>query len=400
MFGSLVSNTPEEDAVQLRAELHPTSGVLVRIAFIGVGAVAAFHHIPGIRLDPRVALVAICDENEQLLQQRATEWAPVKATKNYMDIVNDKEIDAVVIATPNFTHSPITLACIKAGKHVLLEKPIGLNESEALILAEEAEKVGIVHMTAFTYRFSPALKYLKQLISEGKLGTIRHFRSQRFLDWPETSWGWRQYKKTAGAGNLYDMMIHRIDFSQYLCGNIASVCGKVKQFVPRYKTPTGDTCPLSEVDDWSALVVEFESGATGVFEGSTLMKGHHNGGFGHEWAEVNGSVASAVYELRDPYHIKWGTHGGSLESLPVPAELLVVPGSTRDPTVGKPSEVFRYDQMYEFISAIVEKRPACPSFVEGASAQVVADAALRSSEERREIDIKQPSLITKKGSRL
>jgi len=187
------------------------------------------------------------------------------------------------------------------------------------------------------------------------------------------------------------MMIHRIDFAQYLLGNIKSVSGKVKQFVPRYKTPNGEICPLSEVDDWSALIVEFENGATGVFEGSTLMKGHHNNGFGFEWAEVNGSLGSVVYQLHDPYNILFGTHGKSLEKLPVPKEFLVIEGSPRAPDQGKPSEVFRYDQMYEFISAITEKRPGRPSFIDGAKAQVVADAALLSSMERREVDVQHPT---------
>jgi predicted dehydrogenase len=392
MFGSLVKESSDKEET-IKRELRPEYGVLVRIALIGVGAVASFHHIPGIRIDPRVALVAICDDNAKLLEQREREWGPLKVTRNYMDIVNDPSIDAVVIATPNNLHLPITLACIKAGKHVMLEKPIGLNEKEAVLLATEAEKAGIVHMTAFTYRFAPSMRYLRKLISDGKLGEIRHFRSQRFLDWPETSWSWRQYKKTAGAGNLYDMMIHRIDFSMYLLNSpIKSVSGSVKQFVPRYKTPTGETCPLSEVDDWSALIVEFDNNATGVFEGSTLMKGHHNNGFGYEWAEVNGSLASAVYQLQDPYHILFGTHGKSLEKIPVPNDFLVIEGSPRIPDKGKPSEVFRYDQMFEFISAITSKRSAKPSFIDGARAQVVADAALKSSQERREIDIDFPNI--------
>jgi len=313
--------------------------------------------------------------------------------------MNDPSVDAVVVATPNSLHLPITLECLKAKKHIMLEKPIGLNDKEAILLATEAEKAGIVHMTAFTYRFAPSMRYIRKLVADGKLGEIRHFRSQRFLDWPETSWGWRQYKKTAGAGNLYDMMIHRIDFSQYLLGPIKSVSGKVKQFVPRYKTPNGEICPLSEVDDWSALIVEFQNGATGVFEGSTLMKGHHNNGFGFEWAEINGSLATVVYQLQDPNHILMGGHGKSLEKIPVPKEYLVVEGSPRVPDKGKPSEVFRYDQMYEFVSAITEKRPAVPSFIDGAKAQIVADAALLSSNERREVDVQQPT-FTLNPSRL
>jgi len=130
------------------------------------------------------------------------------------------------------------------------------------------------------------------------------------------------------------------------------------------------------------------------------MKGHHNNGFGYEWAEINGTIASAVYQLQDPNNILFGTHGGSLEKIPVPKEFLVIEGSPRTPDKGKPSEVFRYDQMYEFVSAIVEKRSALPSFLEGASAQVVADAALKSSVERRDIDVVQPKMGNKRESRL
>ena len=107
-------------------------------------------------------------------------------------------------------------------------------------------------MTAFTYRFAPSMRYLRHLLETGALGTPRHFRSQRFLDWPETSWGWRQYKKTAGAGDLYDMTIHRIDFAIDLLGPIKHVCGAVARFAPRTAAPDGTPCPPSDVDDWSS----------------------------------------------------------------------------------------------------------------------------------------------------
>jgi len=197
---------------------------------------------------------------------------------------------------------------------------------------------------------------LRKLIQEGKLGNIRHFRSQRFLDWDETSWGWRQYKELAGAGNVYDMMIHRIDFAQFLVGKISSVSGKIKQFVPRDKNPQGKECKPSEVDDWTAIICEFENGATGVFEGSTVMKGHHNNGFGFEWLEINGSEATAVYQLSSPYTLLFGAHNESLTKIDVPKELLVIEGSPRDSSQGEPSKAFRYDQLFDFTSAILEKK--------------------------------------------
>jgi predicted dehydrogenase len=255
-----------------------------------------------------------------------------------------------------------------------------------------ARDAGVVHMTAFTYRFAPSMRYLTHLVKTGALGEPRHFRSQRFLDLPETSWGWRQYKSQAGAGDLYDMTIHRIDFAQDLLGPIAGVFGGLARFADRTTTAAGETCPPSDVDDWSAMLGQFACGATGVWEGTTLAKGYHFNGFGHEWAEVNGSEASAVYRMHEPNVILRGAHGGDLTPEPVPAEFLKPADSPRDPADGDPATVFRYDVVWEFISAIVEERDAACSFHHGLWAQQIADAVMRSHAERRWIDTPVPSM--------
>lgn len=351
---------------------------IVRFGIIGAGAVSDYHHVPGIKLDPRASLVAICDPNEELMQQRQTDWGPTKTTTDYKELAADPDVDAVVIATPNYLHKPLALACIEAGKHVMCEKPLGLNFAESQEMYKAARDRGVRHMTAFTYRFAPSMRYLKHLVSSGALGVPRHFRSQRFLDWPETSWGWRQSKKLAGAGDLFDMTIHRIDFAQDLMGPMTAVCGAVAQYAPRDKTTDGQDCPASEVDDWSALIAQFQGGAVGVLEGSTLMKGYHNEGFGRDWAEVNGSEGTAVYQLTEPNTILLGKGGESLEKVDVPSEFLKPEGSPRDPAEGVPATVFRYDLVYELVSAIVEERDAVPGFDDGASAQRIADAVLDS----------------------
>jgi predicted dehydrogenase len=242
-------------------------------------------------------------------------------------------------------------------------------------------------MTAFTYRFAPAMRYLKHLLHSGMLGTPRHFRSQRFLDWPETSWGWRQYRDQAGAGDLFDMTIHRIDFAIDLLGPIARICGAVARFAPRNTTADGRDCPPSEVDDWSSLIGEFACGAVGVWEGTTLAKGYGLQGFGHEWAEVNGSDASAVYRLHEPNVLLLGKTGQDLAPVEVPQPFLAPAGSPRDPRQGAPATVFRYDLVWEFVSAITQSRQAVPSFYDGLRAQVVADAVLASQRVRTWLEI-------------
>jgi predicted dehydrogenase len=354
----------------------------VRVAIIGAGAVSDYHHVPAIRLDPRAELAAVCDVSPALLEKRKADWGCAFVTTDPEEVCASPDVDAVIIATPNFTHRPIAEAAARGGKHVLCEKPLGLSAGEVRAMYEACRDAGVVHMTAFTYRFAPSMKYLRHLLETGKLGTPRHFRSQRFLDWPETSWGWRQYKDKAGAGDLFDMTIHRIDFAIDLLGPIRQVCGAVARFAPRTSTPDGQPCPPSDVDDWSCLLGEFESGATGVWEGTTLAKGYHRDGFGHEWAEINGSEGSAVYRLHEPNTILLGHTGHDLAPVPVPAAFLKPAGSPRDPSLGKPATVFRYDLVWELVSAIVENRPAVPSFLDGLNAQLVADAVLTSCQTR------------------
>ena len=359
----------------------------VRIAIIGAGAVSDYHHIPGIRLDPRAELVAACDADPDLLSKRRDEWNVEHVTTNYQEICNDPGIDAVILATPNFTHHPMTLAAARAGKHVMCEKPLGLDAGQVREMYHTARDAQVVHMTAFTYRFAPAMRYLRHLLKRGDLGEPRHFRSQRFLDLPETSWAWRQYQDRAGAGDLFDMTIHRIDFAIDLLGPIQRLCGAVARFADRDVTADGKPCAPSDVDDWSSLIAEFRTGGVGVWEGTTLAKGYHRGGFGHEWAEINGSQMSAVYRLHEPNEILVGKTGDDLHPERVPDAFLRPSGSPRDPAEGEPATVFRYDLVWEFVSAILESRDAVPSFYDGLRAQVIADGVLASHSEGRWIEI-------------
>ena len=151
----------------------------VRFGIIGAGAVSDYHHVPGIQIDPRAELVAVCDPNKELLEKRRTDWKVSKLTTDYNEIANDPDVDAVIIATPNDTHRPIALACIAGGKHVMCEKPLGLNFAESAEMYRAARDKGVRHMTAFTYRFAPSMRYLRHLLKTGALGEPRHFRSQR-----------------------------------------------------------------------------------------------------------------------------------------------------------------------------------------------------------------------------
>src|SRR5438067_6317966 len=142
----------------------------VRIAIIGAGAVSDYHHVPAIRLDPRARLTGVCDASRELLEKRRVDWKCDNVTTDAEAICADPNVDAVIIATPNFTHKPITLAAARQGKHVMCEKPLGLNAAEVRSMYHACREAGVVHMTAFTYRFAPSMRYMRHLAQSGALG--------------------------------------------------------------------------------------------------------------------------------------------------------------------------------------------------------------------------------------
>lgn len=359
----------------------------ISFGLIGVGRQAAYVHHPAIKLARGARVVAMADTRRELLAQRAKQWRGVAAYDDPLEIFAHDGLDAVVICTANNTHAPLVLAALRARKHVLCEKPLALTLAEARAILAAAVKARRRHMTAFTYRFVPAMKYLKQLVVRGDLGVPRHFRAQRFQDWPDTAIGWRQWRATAGTGELGDMASHRIDYARFLLGEIKAVCGAMKQFVPRDRDARGKRVRPSDTDDWCAFVGEFACGATGVWESTKLARGHGSGGRSHDFVEINGVEASAIYELRHPYRLLIGKRGGTFKVVPVPRRFLKHPQSSRKAGAGDPMRVWRYDQAVEFIEAIREGRDASPSFADGLAAQAVIDAVLRSVAERRWIDV-------------
>jgi predicted dehydrogenase len=238
-------------------------------------------------------------------------------------------------------------------------------------------------MTAFTYRFVPAMRYIAHLVKSGHIGQPYHFRAQRFQDWGDRNLAWRQVKRLAATGELGDMLSHRIDFAHYLVGPIARLVARLKRFVDvRGGEP-------SDLDDWVSIIADFRSGATGVFESTKLATGRSEGGKSPDVCEVNGSEGTLVYQLTRPNEVQLGRKGGTtgLEAVPVPEEFLKSPGSPRDARSGDPVMTFRWDQNFEFIDAIVNDRPATPSFADGARCQAVMDAALTSDETSAWVDV-------------
>ncbi len=358
----------------------------IRIGLIGLGSVCEMVHYPGFSRIPGVDIAGLCEVDERLLAHRQAQWGIARGYTDVDRFLAVVKPDAVAVAVPNVYHHGIVLKAVAAGCHVLCEKPIGMTVAETVDMYESARDAGVRHMTAFTYRFVPGMRYLKHLVDEGHLGQIRHARFQRLQDWGEHSVGWRQYRRMAATGELGDMGIHRIDFAENLLGPIRSVCASLKQVIPRDRTEDGKPCEPQDVEDWAAWIAEFESGTTGVFEMGKLTKGHGPGG-DHDICELNGASGSAAYQLHTPFSILSGPRLGKYRRRNVPKSFLTLPGSPRDPKEGDPVQSFRYDQAWEFICAIREGRDCVPSFHDGMRAQVVAEAILEAAATRRWVDV-------------
>jgi predicted dehydrogenase len=178
------------------------------------------------------------------------------------------------------------------------------------------------------------------------------------------------------------MLSHRIDFAHLLVGPLRRLVANTKQWHP---TRGGQA---NDLDDWVAILAEFKSGATGVLESSKLASGRNESWRSLDSVEINGSERSFVFITGEWNKLKTGKAGGpGLETIDVPREFWTLPGSSRDPSSGDPLVTFRYDQAWEFISAIRDQRPCIPSFHDGARAQAIMDAAVKSAETRQWVDL-------------
>jgi predicted dehydrogenase len=354
----------------------------IGVGIIGSGKIVLANHLPGLALCPEARVVALCDSNPRTLEEASHATGVSRTYSDYQDLLRDDAVNAVIVATPNFLHAPISIAACEAGKHVLCEKPIAMNLAEARQMLAAAEKAGVRHMTAFTYRFVPAIRYMAHLIGQGAIGTPYHFRANRFQDWADRDLGWRQIQKLAATGELGDMLSHRIDYAHLMVGPMKRLVAHLKKFVEmRGKS-------RSELDDWVSMICDFEKGATGVLESTKLATGRGEGPQSMDSCEVNGSDGTVVYYSDKPFEVLVGKKGGkTLEPVKVPREFLSWPDSPRDPYATDPVIGFRYDQDVEFIRAIVENRPCRPSFAEGVAVQAVMDAALLSEAQHRWVEL-------------
>ena len=231
----------------------------LRVAIIGAGWPGQ-QHARVVRASKVAVLEALAEPNDERAAEFTQTFWPRKVYQDYSDLLGDPRVDAVVICLPNHLHFPATLAALRAGKHVLCEKPPTLNGAEMRVLQEEAEKRELVYFFSRQFRFTPAMRLARDLISREELGTIYFAEAVwvRSRGIPSGLGGWFTERKRSGGGALIDIGIHALDSAWYLMGTprpVSVTAAVFQNFKHLVQTP------IFDVEDAAFAFIRFENGA-------------------------------------------------------------------------------------------------------------------------------------------
>ena len=232
----------------------------VKIGVIGVKGIGKTH-INAIVSSENAELFAVADINREAGKTAASNYG-VEWYRNYEEMLEQKDLDAVTICTPHFLHSPMALKAFAYNKHVLVEKPMAISVSEADEMIRESRKKGLKLGVVFQERTKPLNQEVKKLIDSGEIGRIYracmeacYFRTQAYYNRDS----WRGKWATEGGGVLINQAIHDLDLFQWLLGKPVKIQGRI-----------GTMYHQIEVEDLASATVLFENGAQGVFQASVI----------------------------------------------------------------------------------------------------------------------------------
>ncbi len=216
----------------------------LRVGVIGTGGIGVGAHLPGYqKLADRVGIVALCDIDEGKLARASKKFGVSQTFTDYNEMLKLKDLDSVSVCTPNYLHNPISIAALRAGKHVLCEKPLALNAAQAEEMVEEGKKAGTLFMVGVNNRYQEESQKLKKIIQRGDLGEIYAGRTGWVRRRGVPFWGdWFMEKAKAGGGPLIDIGVHMLDLSRWLMGNPKpiSVSGSTYHKIGNYKVTEWD----------------------------------------------------------------------------------------------------------------------------------------------------------------
>lgn len=358
----------------------------VRVAIIGAGNMAGVHatQFQSIR---GCKVVAVVEIDPIRRENFATCHGIPHSFADLSELLEWDEFDAVAVVTPDTWHTPVSIPCLAKRKHVLCEKPLALNYTDAKKMVAAAKRAGVVNMVNFSYRDWPAIQAVASLVRRGGIGEIRHVEAsylQAWLvsriwgDWRKNSkWLWRLSSRHGSQGALGDVGVHIIDFAMYPVGPIASLYCRLKTFPKAPNNYIGEY--ILDANDSALLNVEFENGAVGTIHTTRWCGGHANRLF----LRISGTLGTVEIDSDrgvDVYRICRGRNLHTCQWKDIKASPV--------PTIYQ-----------RFIRAILTGRTEQPDFECGAAVQKVLDTCFESNARQAPISLGSGSKSSRNRSK-
>ncbi len=345
------------------------------VAFSAVGAVF------DTALKPRLEMV--CASSDSSAERYRAAYGFARATSDWQVLVNDPKVEAIVIASPQFTHREIAVAAFALGKPVLCEKPLGASLEDSRAMVAAAEAAGAINMVGFNYIRTPASQYAYDLIANGAIGDCTGFRCEHVEDFfadPMTEGGWRM--NGMSNGTLGDLAPHPINAALRLMGNIESLIADIETVFPL--RPDGRVTN----DDSVHIVCRFESGIAGHIHASRVAVGHKMG-YRYEIRGLKGAIrfdqedqnALHLYRAEGPEAERGFTKILIGPSHPDYGAFCQGPGHG----TGYQDQIII--EAKDFLNAIHCKQNTWPTFAEGMEVNRIVTAAMDSSAKRAWVDV-------------
>ena len=373
---------------------------VVKVGILGAGAWAKGAHLPGYKQDPRCKVVAVCDPQIHLAQEAARMFNIETVTDNHHAVIGREDIDVIDVCTTVKTHFELTMEALKEGKHVLCEKPVGHDYRQTLEARDLAQKKGLKTKVGFTFRYSPAMMYMKELIDTGYVGTPFIFNGyEQNSQWINPQTPLRQESELINAdqsklhvSSLEGYGAPIIDISRWLMGSdLSQVIGTMRNFVPERVVRETGTMMRMNIDDGDIYIGEYTSGALCSIQTSYVAVGNYPG----LEARVYGSKGALICRLVEEFGTCETLKGAKpdaveFKDIPIPQRLYPPGGSVRDPKneYENESTPFYANLISSFINEILSKDSKTHGdFADAAWVQETINAVEKSFRERRWVSL-------------
>ncbi len=339
-------------------------------------------------LEYEPVLEAACARKKDNLKAFADRWGWKSVETDWRELVERDDIDAIDIVSPNVTHHDIAIAAAEAGKMVLCEKPLAMNGREGLEMTQAIEKAGVPNMVWFNYRRVPAIALARQLIDEGRVGRVFHYRAKYLQDWtisPDLPQGgptlWRLDADVAGSGVTGDLLAHSIDTAIWLIGSVDKVSAMTETFIK--ERPLQDKPEVRKpvkIDDACAFLARFKNGALATFESTRYARGRKN----QNTFEVNGELGAVYFDLEDAHQLQYYDHRDDSHVHGWRTVLVTDSGHPYMSNWWVPGCVIGYEHTFinalaDFLKSLETGEPVRPNFRDALETQFVCDAVLKSA---------------------